>query len=594
MTKRKAKDLFPLSMFTPVRLRWLTAVFPLILLVALTHLFAQTSQPAPFAWHAQPLHAQVITATATITPTETVVPATETATATATAVPPTATLRPVRVDDIEPNELSTLTGGTITLYGVGFSPDTIVRLVDYGVLHATYINANTLTAVVPPGVPPRKYDIQAGRGNISGSSAVLKDALRITAPEETPEPTDTPVPTATTPYVFGQPQLLLQTASTNPATLQPGQPFELTLELVNLGNYVAIDITADLQSGDIAIPAAGSNVRIIQRLGVEETTTLTLPLLLSETAVSGPQTLTFKLDYFDLNGRSYTSQQNVGLTVGDTTPTPTPTPQSNQPRIVLTTYLVEPDANLRPGALFDLSLTVTNVGDGTASNILQTLGGENGAQLQPFALLNASNVRFIEELAPGQSIQLTQQMIVAGTAESGVYNLPIAFSYPLGDGSTQTDSQVLNLLVQKQPQLTVNFYRSVLPGLVGEPVDLPVEVVNIGRSLVNVSTITLSSPDLTFDNSSAYVGPLDGGTSGSLDGVGIPQRGGDLELTVTVNYLDDFNQPQAFSDTLTISVAEPVTEDETAVSSPSDTPPEDEGFLGKLWRFVRGMLGLGS
>ena len=71
-------------------------------------------------------------------------------------------------------------------------------------------------------------------------------------------------------------------------------------------------------------------------------------------------------------------------------------------------------------------------------------------------------------------------------------------------------------------------------------------------------------------------------------------RGGDLALTVTVNYLDDFNQPQAFSDTLTISVAEPVTEDETAVSSPSDTPPEDEGFLGKLWRFVRGMLGLGS
>ncbi|MCB9434077.1 MAG: hypothetical protein H6668_19065 [Ardenticatenaceae bacterium] len=50
-------------------------------------------------------------------------------------------------------------------------------------------------------------------------------------------------------------------------------------------------------------------------------------------------------------------------------------------------------------------------------------------------------------------------------------------------------------------------------------------MVNIGRNLVDVSTITLSGPT-TFDNNSAYVG-ASGGTSGSLDGV-IPQRGDDL------------------------------------------------------------------
>ncbi|MEJ2748321.1 MAG: hypothetical protein P8183_10505 [Anaerolineae bacterium] len=124
------------------------------------------------------------------------------------------------------------------------------------------------------------------------------------------------------------------------------------------------------------------------------------------------------------------------------------------------------------------------------------------------------------------------------------------------------------------------------------------EVVNIGRNLVNVSTISLSSPDMTIDNNSVYVGPLDGGTSGSIDGQAIPQTGGDLELTVTVNYLDDFNQPQVLVETLTVPVEEPVATAEAAVGGEEAATATDEasqgGFWNVVWRFVKGMLGLGS
>ncbi|MEM7115279.1 MAG: IPT/TIG domain-containing protein, partial [Chloroflexota bacterium] len=534
--------------------------------------FSSQHQPLATGFGApEVLFAQVVTGTATLTPTSeppTNTPTSVPPTNTPTAVPPTNTPVPTAVvlslSGVEPSRMSTLTGGILSVYGNGFSEATIVRLVGYGILETTFINENTLTAVVPPNVPPDKYDVQVGNGNISGSGAILGDAFRIDDIEQTPEPTNTPVPTITpTPtaspvFVFGQPQLLVQSASTNPSLLQPEQPFELTMALANLGNYVAIDITVQLQSTDIAVPAAGSNVRIIQRIGVEASETITLPLVLSDTAGNGPQNLTFDLTYFDINGRSYNSQQNVGLNVGNTTPTPTPTPESDtQPRIVLTTYLVEPEAELRPGGIFQLTLNLTNVGDGPANNIVQTLGGENGASLQPFALLNSSNVRFIDGLEAGETIEITQQMIVAGTADSGVFNLPLSFTYNDASGTERTDNQVVNLLVQKQPQLTVDFYRSVLPGLVDEPLDLPIEVVNIGRSLVNISTISLNSPDLSFENGSAYIGPLDGGTSGSLDGLAIPNAGGDLDVTVTVNYLDDFNQPQTFVQTLSVSVEEP-------------------------------------
>ena len=543
---------------------------------------------------------QVVTPTATITPTATL-PPTATSTPTATPTPtstPAPTLPPIILTGVEPNRIPQATGGTLSVFGGGFTQGSVVRLVGYGLLPTTYVNGNALTAAVPPGVPTGKYTVEVGVGSLDGQTAALVEAVRIVPPPEpthTPAPTNTPIPTATTAWVFGQPQLLIQSARTQPATLEPGQPFLLTMELLNLGNYVAIDITAVLQSTDLAVASEGSNARIIQRIGVEETASVTMDLVLSDTAADGPQNLNFDLTYFDVNGKSYQAQQSVGLTIGAVTATPTPS--ATQPRLVLDTYTVEPPDALKPGGVFDLTLNLTNVGDGAAQNIVLTLGGEGGQGLAPFALLNAGNVRYISGLAAGEAVPVPQQMVVAGTADSGVFNLPIALAYDNEEGSKIEDTQVINLLIQKQSQFRVGFYRPLQMGLVGESLDLPVEVVNIGRNLVNVSTVSLSSPDMEFENNSIYVGPLDGGTSGSLDGRAIPQAGGELELTVTVNYLDDFNQPQVLVETLTVPVEAPHTLEEGA-DVEGDTAETDEqgedGFWDIVWRFVRGMLGLGS
>jgi hypothetical protein len=276
----------------------------------------------------------------------------------------------------------------------------------------------------------------------------------------------------------------------------------------------------------------------------------------------------------------------------------TPTPGPAEPRLVLTTYEVDPAA-LQPGTRFELKLLLANVGDETAEDVLLTLGGSGGAQLTPFALVNSGNVRFIEELAADEIMEIVVTMLVDGTAASGVYNLPLDFSY---GNSERIDAQVVNLLVEKAPQLQVGFYRSTGPGFVGQPLDLPVEVVNIGRSLINVSTLTITSPDGSVENNSIYIGPLDGGTSGSLDGMIVPEEDGPLEIIVTVNYLDDFNQPQLFEETLTVQVEGPDEpgeaglegEDGLVVDGETAVPPEEESFGQLLWRFIRGLLGLGS
>lgn len=538
------------------------------------------------------IHSLQVTSTATITPTATI-GATPTSTVTLT---PTATITPtstpfpqIRVTTIEPRRISTETGGTLSVFGSGFTSGTVIRVVGIGIIPTTYINGEAITGDLVPGLPTGQYDVQVGLGNLDGPNVVVEDALTIFGPTPTPVPTVTPTPTPTAAYVFGQPQLAIESASTDPALLPPGETFELTFAAANLGNWTAVDVAFELQSTDIAVPSAGSNVRILPRIGVEETITVTMSLVLRAEAPEGPQNLTFNVNYFDLSGQPYNTVQSVGLTIADVTPTPTPGP--DQPRLVLTTYNVEPEGALQPGSIFDLIITLTNVGVVDADNVIVTLGGSGGEQLQPFALVNAGNVRFVDTIAAGDTVEIRQAMLVAGTADAGVYNLPIA----LGSAELpEPETQVINLLVERPPLLQVDYYRGVDGGLVGQPLELPVEVVNISRSLINVSTLSVNSPQMEMSNNSIYVGPLDGGTSGSLDAVGIPQEAGTLDVVVAVDYLDDFNQAQTFERTLTVEVEGLEEEPPPEEDAPPGEEPLEQGFLDLLWRFIRGLLGLGS
>jgi hypothetical protein len=127
--------------------------------------------------------------------------------------------------------------------------------------------------------------------------------------------------------------------------------------------------------------------------------------------------------------------------------------------------------------------------------------------------------------------------------------------------------------------------------MVDEPFALPIEVTNIGRSLVNVSSLELTSEQLEIQDGSLYLGPLDAGTSGSLEATGIAHQGGTAEVAVTVHYLDDFDQAQVVTKTLTVEVEE----------VPEPTPGVEEGdaeqqlgFWRRLLRILRGLVGLGS
>jgi hypothetical protein len=380
----------------------------------------------------------------------------------------------------------------------------------------------------------------------------------------------------------GRPQLVIESAQTEPAVLGPGDAFSLTLRVANRGSRTATQVVAGVASADVAVPADGSNVVVVDRIGIDQVMTATLPLVLGEVAQAGRLNLEIALDCADYSGGSYSTRQNVGLDVS--------TALADRPQLIIESYHTTPEP-LAPGDTFTLTMVVSNVGGGEAQRLTLTLGGEGESGMGPFAPLHSSNVRFVQQLDAGDTVEVTQQLVVDGGADAGAYSLPVALAFDDVRGTRHTDSQLISLLVRRRPHFKIGFYRPVGSHLVDVPFDLPVEVTNIGRALVNVSTLEVTSEQLEISEGSLYLGPLDGGTSGSLEPMAVARQGGTAEVVVSVHYLDDFEQPQVVTETLTVEIEEPLDAAPEAEQSPEE---QEEGFWGKVLRFIKGMLGLGS
>jgi hypothetical protein len=84
----------------------------------------------------------------------------------------------------------------------------------------------------------------------------------------------------------------------------------------------------------------------------------------------------------------------------------------------------------------------------------------------------------------------------------------------------------------------------------------------------------------------------------------VPFEAGPLELELSVTYTDDFNQPAVITDTVTIEVmeAEVMEPIEPGVTPEEGMPggeaPVESGgqetLAQRVWRFILGLLGLGS
>jgi len=399
-------------------------------------------------------------------------------------------------------------------------------------------------------------------------------------------------PTPTVKPRAGKPQIVIESFTAEPQPV-PGGTFTLTLTLHNSGTGAArnVSLTHGAPSS-FAVLGTGS-VTPVGNIGWQQTVAVAIPLTVDRAAKAGVNLHPITLDYDNTAGEHVQSAQNIAIQVGQGEASPA----SPEPLVVIESYVAAPEP-LTPGQAFTLTLRVLNVGAADALRVMLTLGKQGDASKSaPIAPLGTGNVRYLPELKAGAQAEVVNQFIVDGTADAGVYVLTIGLEFSGTGEKPITRDEQISLVVKVLPQLLFNFYRPLQPAVVGQPIDLPIEILNVGRKAVASNEAELVSGDLSVETAKIYVGALDSGIPFTWDARATADSPGEKRFTIRVHYIDDFNQPQVFEGERMITVeaapeVDPAGPDGQGAPGDGSTPeqPQRPWFI----RLLRGLFGLGS
>lgn len=403
-------------------------------------------------------------------------------------------------------------------------------------------------------------------------------------------------------------------STTTKGAVQTNQEFKLNVAVQNDGTSAAYSVQAVVSSADL-VPLKNGGISVLGTLNAGEQSAVVQSFLVN-TSIYG-QTIVvvdLTLTYYDDKGTSFSDKFSLtinasgGVSGGVPAATSTPTGVKSS-QLVISGYSSDVEL-LQPGDTFTIAMTVQNVGNARAQRVTMIIGGGSGGTSsgtpQPggvsggsgdfanFAPVGASNVQSLGDLGAGDRTEAKQQLIVNVSTNPGAYPMKVTFSYLNDKNEVINDEQVITLLVYSLPNLDISFYRPPDPFFQGQSGVLPIQVVNLGRRISVLGTLNVSAPTGQIENGTSLVGSLDAGGYFTIDSFFTPDQAGTNTLEVTIDYLDDFNQPRTITRSLDVEVAENIVETPDPFEDGGPVIEEDESLLQKAWRFILGLLGLDS
>jgi hypothetical protein len=458
----------------------------------------------------------------------------------------------------------------------------------------------------------------------SAATAGQNDIQRVTISDGTDDETVSVTTTVKATTVGGRPVLMVAAYYLNSGKIAAGNDFELAVKLKNTGGDTARNIVISYDGGTSFYPKNSGGISSVSAIAAGDSKTTKQSFTgAADLAWTDIATIKATVSYTDSAGTAYTDTFTLTFDVqtgnsGGYYATAT-LAAANEPQLVITGYKIDVDL-LQPGTVFNLSLDVKNMGKSDAQAVSIVMGGGGtsgntdsgtpaaggvsgaGGELTNFAPLDSANVLYLGNVASGATVSVKSRLIVNVSTEPGVYTMKFSFVYSDSKGNRVVDDQMITLLVYSLPQIAVDFYRD--PGVfyVGTPATLPIQVTNLGKksNVLGNMKVTADGEDIT--NNVSLVGTLDPGGYYTLDAEITPSKPGPMDIIITINYNDDFNQARTIEQKITIDVQpameftpEPGVEGaDNGGMSGMPVEPAAETFWHKLGRFIKGLLGLDS
>ncbi len=401
----------------------------------------------------------------------------------------------VSVTGSEPVQVLSGSEFTLSVFGANFTPNTLVRLVGFGLLETSLVNEGALRARVPASVPPGQYVVEVidpGRG-----SALSPAGLVLAAPQQ-PVPTNPPLPTPQAPTPLpGRPSLVVRHYSANPAAVAPAGTVALTMEVVNQGNRAAQGVSVAIDSGGKFVPANGQASATLPDIGPGGAYTFTLAAVAAMDTVTGPTSIPLTLAYHDFEGQVYTDKAALTVNVQRV---------DEASQLTLARYMVNP-APASPGERVTVTVLVTNTGNETAQQVLLRVATTSS---EGVLLAGPQGDSFpLGDLAPGQSAGLDLPLVVSAAAKAGPQAQPVTITY-LQDGETKQLTGSMTVEVARTgsaaPLLLLASYD------IGADTLQPGDRFTLAMVLRNVGAADASDVLVTFGTVESSGGPPSGGS----------------------------------------------------------------------------------
>jgi hypothetical protein len=416
------------------------------------------------------------------------------------------------------------------------------------------------------------------------------------------------------------PQLTIARTMLDPNPVEPGQPVTLTLLVTNTGNKTASQVLVRVGGENgVLLPGAQGDSIPLGDLEAGESESVQVPMIVGTEAEAGPQAQPVTITFLQ-EGEAQTTNTSVTIPVARAV--------EEVPVVLLDSYDIGEEF-LTPGQRFTLDLTLNNVGNADARDVLvvfgtvdaPTTGGDGGdggnggsggsgggtggnsgggttvQNSSGFAPLGAGSTLFFSTLASGETLTFEQEFIASGTLRSGIYNLPVTVRFTAPDGETEQSNLRASIVVIAPPRLTSDLAQP-LPETVntGEPFPFGFNLVNMGTGNINLTRAVFSAENAEIvDGADQTLAALRTERDLAIGAMIMPLEEGPVTLKAEIYYLDDLNNERVIVKEYEVEAVQPPPPPEMPdfeiPQTPVEETSEDDNFIGRL---LMGFLGLGG
>ena len=352
--------------------------------------------------------------------------------------------------------------------------------------------------------------------------------------------------------VSGNTHLEVYVSEITPNPARPGEDLLIKINIENTGNDPAENVKIGIEELDhfiftystSGVYGSGTNTeRIfqIEQLRQRAKVELNFHFRVDERATSGVRQLEFTI--VDGNGVSFSKRIPIKV--------------EGNPDIVLMGTVITP-ANgenssvdsLVPGQTFYLRTTVKNAGNGNAKNVRVILALNGSSPIIPLE----DNVRFFEGLKAGSSENLSFKLLLGSNAAVQPYKIPlrITASNEAEDFQINKAQEIgVNVLNQANINIASLKFDPQMP-VKGQQVSMILRLENVGEGEARFVKASLEGLEGS-GSTNTFLGRLKKDDDAPAVFTFIPEKAGDQEVTLLVEYEDDFGEHQ-LSEDLTFNV----------------------------------------